>query len=442
MACWLACAAAHAAIAVTGLRGGSSIDLGTVAAAATASYEEVTLTLTNAGAGQYRLTQILSSPLTNERGNALDAAQVLLELSGGALGRLEFSGATPLTPSQTLYTSSAAGQDDILRVIYSLPGSTSAEAGTYTGTFTYRLQSLAGGAGEQLTVAVRVTLAPAAVIDFVPGSARQILMRGLSPGERAHPVAVQLTVNTNAADVIQLEHTVEEPLRDDAGRVLPLSALEQQISTAEGVQQQGALQPQTTLNLNRIPGQPQDVVLAYTAATPQGQSAGVYRGTLAVRLNNAGFSAEPGSGLLRIPVQIEVLPVLSLAVRSPAGGEPQLRFPGLKPGSTSEPQSLLFEIRTNLDQPYEIAQELAGPLTNDEGRQLPVEAFSCTASVASTGMLTAARDAPIAVGRNRIYHSGDASQSTVLVVTYRIWIPSSAAAGSYQGTLTFTLTPS
>jgi hypothetical protein len=366
----------------------------------------------------------------------------MLELSGGQQGRLEFAGALAMSRSGTLYTSGVSGQEDTVRIIYSLSGLAPVQSGTYTGTLLYQLYTLDGGSSDQITVSLRVSVAPMASIDFSERSARGVILRGLIPGERAAPLVIDLAVNSNTSSTVQVEQRVEEPLTDGLGHTLPLTALDQWVSSAGELLRQGSLEPRITLNLNHTAGESRSLALSYLTAVPQGQPAGTYAGVLSVRLNNAGLAAEGAEGFLRIPIQIEVIPVLTLSVRSSGGGEPQLRFTYLKPGDTSDPLPLVLEIQTNLTQPYEIVQELSAPLTNENGRQLPAGAFSCTASVTTTGALTTAQDAPVAVGRSRIYRSGDAGQPTAITVLYRLSIPSDAAAGAYTGTLTFTLIPS
>ncbi|HEX9779765.1 MAG TPA: hypothetical protein VGB20_00965 [bacterium] len=437
-ALWLAApGAAWAAISVNSVRGGRTIDLGTVTSQRGGAYDEVVLGLSVSPASQYRLTQFLSRPLINESGVQLDSSALMLEVSEGRSGTIGFGGAVPAGPSELeLYVSNPSGSADALRIIYSVSGADVPEAGTYQGALTYTLQTQDGASVDAVTMPIRLVMTPEARLEFAPDSPGQIRLSGLEPGEVSESAGLSIEVSSNVSGDIDITQSVDGPLINDEGRELPFSAVEVE-SVAGGARTAQGLLASRMIVLPAGRTSASRVEVTYRVRVPETQPAGVYRGVARFELGGSSAGAA-----LAAPIEIQVLPVMELSVRpAEAGGRLALAFSNLTPGEDSEPQELVLEIRSNLGAPYEIAQEFSQPLTSLEGRQLPEDALTFVAVDVSGAGAPPRQASPVRAGRSSVYRSDDAGAPARLTMRYRIRIPPNAAAGEYQSSLLFTVIP-
>ena len=433
-------ARAAVSLSLSSLRGGSAtIDLGDVDLARRTTHDEVTVQMTSTAAEQYRLAQVISSPLINEQGTTLDPSTVLQELIGGHSGTVPFRGAAPLSTHPIhLFTSNAAGQSDTLTMLDSFSVSTTQlpQAGTYQGALTYTLETVNGSSVDTRTVPMRLEVQPVAMIDFARGSLTQLRCGRVEPGTSSTPQQISVIVASNVPGSVQVTQLVREPWVNEQGQPLPLSAMRMTAVSGGSRLLEGELLPQMILATNSQLLSSSRLDLSYQMIVPDQQTAGLYRGTIWVMLEAGG-----GQQSLQIPVELEVVPVLALSIEQLEGQQVGLSFRSLTPGMTSQPQTLVFRVQTNIGKPYEVFQELASRLISEEGRPLPQEAFVCTArGGGGRAPLMASQPMAVPPGRALLYRSDEAGTPTEFSLSCYVQIPVEAVAGMYQSSLLFTVT--
>lgn len=441
---WWPGRAAEAALtlSVTGLRGGSTIELGELDAGRRATHEEVTIRITNTEAVQYRLHQVLSSRLVNERGAALEPERITMELSGGDSGTVRFRSAAPMSGGTLeLFTSNAGGKAETLTLLLSLSMADPPQAGTYVGALTYTAQTVDGSSVKTATVPIRLLVQPVVSLAYADGSPDRLRFGSLEPGETAEPKRLSLVVNSNLPGSIQLTQLVEASLVNEQGEELPPAGWRVAVSSAGAAVLEGAVEPRMSLLAGEGGVEPiRRIDVSYSLTAPEAQRAGLYRGMLRFTLTGPAGGGGTGPLSLQCPVELEVVPVLALSVQPSAGGSLELAFTRLIPGDTSPPQTLVVEVRTNTGRAYEVVQELAHLLVSDEGRQLPAESFLWVASGADRGRLAAAQVTPLSVGKTSVYQSDEDAAPVQFSISYQVHVPSDAAAGTYRSGLLFTVT--
>jgi len=434
---------AHATVSLSfsSLRGGSAeIDLGDVGPDRGVAHDEVTVQMTSAAAEQYRLTQVVSSPLINERGTMLDPSALVQEVSGGHSGTVRFQGAVPLAPHPIdLFTSNATGSSDTLTILYSVSVSVAQlpQAGTYQGALTYTLETVNGSSVDTRTVPMRLVVQPVALLDVDRGSPAQLRFGRMEPGASSPPRGITVTVVSNLPGSDSVIQFVREPWVNARGELLPLSAVQVTAASGGSPLLDGTLLPQMILvpDSQRLSAGRMD--LSYRMTIPAQQPAGVYRGTMWIARGSGG-----GRQGLQLPVEVEVASVLALSIERADRSPVELTFRHLTPGMTSSPQTLTFQIQTNVGTRYEVFQELASLLTTPEGRQLPEGALVCTGSGADRGQLSALQPMAVVPGRQLLYQSDAAGTPAEFSLSCSVRIPADAAAGFYQSRLLFTVTSS
>lgn len=431
-------------MAFSALRGGSlTIDLGELDESHRTTHDEVTIEISNTASVQYQLLQVLSSPLVNERGATLDASSVVIEMQESPSGTVRFRGASPMPAGTTeLFISDANGQRETLQLLYGLVSAALPQAGTYVGAIAYTLQTVDGSSVKISTVPIRLTVQPIVSLSVAPGSDDRLRFPGLEPGQVVPPQRLVVLIARNTAEPIQVTQSVEEPLVNERGDALPLSALSVSAASEGVAVPETAVTPRMTMLASEAAsGASRRLELSYHVTVPPDQRAGVYRGLL--RLALVGGSAAAGGAVgLALPIEMEVLQVLSLSVGQAAGESLALQFQRLERGEASDPQTLQFEIRANTGKPYGVFQELSHILVTDEGRQLGEGSFTCAGAGASgPGTSQLAAEQPVPLGKSLIFQSDPSGSPTTFSVVYRVSIPKYAAAGVYRSSLVFIITP-
>jgi hypothetical protein len=338
-----------------------------------------------------------------------------------------------------IFLSNASGQSDTLRVLYSVPEAEPIAAGTYSGAITYTLQTIDQSAVDTKTVPIRLHVRPIASLSVAPDSSERLAFGRLEPGQASRPVRLGLLSRENTGTSVEVMQIVDGSILNERGDVLPFEAI--QVSGQSGGT---ALAPGTLDERQRVWAAAPETVgtqrieLSYIVTVPDDQPAGLYRGALHFDLAASGLG---GSTLgLHVPIELEVLPVLSLSVEPEAGASLSLHFARLAPGQASDAHTLRVEVRSNVGQAYEVYQELAHQLISDDGRQLPLDTLLCSTSGDASGRLMMAQDTPVPVGKSSLYQSDEAGRPSEFAIRCRVQIPPDAAAGVYRSSLLVTVT--
>jgi hypothetical protein len=316
------------------------------------------------------------------------------------------------------------------------------QAGTYTGALTFTVQAADGSDVDTQTLPVRLLVYPTASISPPPGFPGRLAFGAVEPGQGSDAQTLSLLVKASTGGPLQLVQRLEEPLTDEQGHELPLSALLHS-AAGPGAEAIGEhpVEPVSRLWSREESAEPlgQRVDLAYRVIVPESQAAGSYRGLVRLEFEGpAGSSREPGS--LDLPLELEVLPVLSLTVEAEAGKPAELVFRELTPGAASKSEALLVNIRTNTGRPYEVHQELLSRLSSDEGRQLPEASIRCALALADGEALAATPMTPLTALSSVVYRSDEQGRPARLSIAYQLEIPVDASAGVYRSRLIFTVT--
>ncbi len=433
----LSSVAAAPSLNASGLRGGSSIDLGQLGADRPAT-EQVALQMTNDVAKQYRLVQSVPGPIVNERGTALRPDALVMEITGGNSGTVRVRGVFPVQAATTeLFVSNPQGQSDQLTLLYSVPPTVSPEAGTYRGSITYTLELADGSASRTLTMPLQLRVSSVVGLQVAANSSPRVDFGSLEPGRRSQPKSVSFAVTLNAPGPVRVMQSLEAPLTNERGQTIGFDHVHM---VTDGSQADRPVEPQMTLlSIDQPLGTQQPVQVTYTLDVPEGQQAGVYHTVATIALSGAVIAG--GGGVVQVPLEVAVPSVLSMTVAPSAGQALALNFAHLVPGQTSPAQTLTVAIQSNIGQPYEVVQELARQLISDDGRQLPADALRFAGTGALVGVLAAPQLTSVPVGRSVVYRSDALGSQTSFSVAYQVQIPPDAAAGTYRSSLLYTVTP-
>lgn len=429
-------AAASVALRTEVIRGGLDLDFGTLIPGQPARTEELEVTLTSTGAGQYRMYQELAGGgITNERGERMPEGAVVMQITKGTTGRRGFDGTAAVKDRpQELFVSDAGGTSDVVRLAYAIQPVPGLAAGSYQGVLRLTVESLDTREIATETIRVRAGIGAVFRLERRGGASERIDLGDVAPGERSAEQSLELAVVANTRGPVQLLQELAQPLATPQGAALPADALLTAVATRQG---RGAwhparLTPDTLLTDE--PGALRELRVSYVADVPAAQPAGRYQGTLRLQLLQPGT---PTIEQLLLPLEARVREIFLLSVRPESGGD-ALQFD--RAGFDPVERRMIVEIRTNLGRPYEVSAGLDHALTLASGEVLPPEALTWSATPPQRGRVLIAPETPAAIGYRPLYQSDAAGSPDAFVLSWRLRIPPEAKSGHYAGQLRFTIT--
>jgi len=434
---------------VTGLRGGSLADLGSLGPHRQTTHEELTITANPGAALQYRITQTLTRQLINERGARLDPQWIILELTGNTSGTLRIQGPARLSSMPTdLFVSSVTGKAERLTLLasVSLPSAPSGtirdapQAGTYTGSLSYVMHSITGSVVRTQTMQVRLRVEPIITLTLAEGFPSRISFGTLVPDRLSEPRTIRVQLVSNLPGTVQLEHVLDDPMRNQRGDEFPVSAIELSSTFTGGERTSRPMTQRMTLSpsVGNV-STPSQLELVYRTVVPEHQAAGMYRGTIALSLSG---TTSLNRDRLRIPMELTVPQILSLTIQSPDGGQPELNFGSPVLGRPSELKALVILVKTNSGRPYQLMHSLSRPFVGKKGQALPSDALQCAPALRLDGSLQAPLS-PVPVSSRGLIYRSDLHGTPLdkLFMVCQVTVPQDTLADTYRTRYQLTLTP-
>lgn len=144
-----------------------------------------------------------------------------------------------------------------------------------------------------------------------------------------------------------------------------------------------------------------------------------------------------------LTVHINVEPVFVVEVAPRAGGSDILEFGTLKKihseDAQTEPVQVDVTVISNLGVPYEVAQTVTGPLTNESGEFLNLENFMVQTESAIKGSGRYLAPSPVASQPQVLFESNGAGESDRFTANYTLQVPAGQMGGDYQTNIVYTI---
>ncbi len=417
--------------------------------------EEVTVAVTTDEGQPYRITQTSHQPLTNERGDVIPQGAFIVFSPSSPLGNLRVEQETAIYMGQTnLYTSNGSGESDSFLLVFNVRVPENLPGGVYQTRLTYMLEPTNAGTALSTRVVhldVRVELRSTFKIDIRRSGGGTGL--DLSRIDRNRPVAkgaLSVRIDANLGSRYRITQELAEPLTSQTGFVISPN-----VFIFEGV---GASRGELAVSGQaRTVSESQEVVytnqegsgdafelrysvLPESAATSAGESAkplraGIYTGTLLFRVESSSSLAPTET--FRVPVRLEIEPVLYLEVK--ADGGTGLSFGRFRPDDLRE-RTVTLDARSNLGVPYQVSQILSRRLVNEKGQPLPEEIFTYFADEPQGGKVGSTTPTPVREGEDVVYTSDAKGTTESVKLHYSLIIPKDTSAGSYNSDIKYSIT--
>ena len=434
---------AAASLSITPLEGGNSLRFGRITSGDTIS-KQVRIRVTSDLGVKYQVEQRLLAPLGNDRGELLNAeAFNFYTLRGSNLTGSLYQD-TPYkvdTFRRVLYVSSAAGTGDSFSVIYSINPSKINISGNFFGRILFTFTPLGAG-GTQREVILNVY--------FETEKNFQVSLKTSSQSSRALRLSsdkdqlkgyLRISAEGSLGQKYEIKQTVQEPFKNEKGEVIPLELVKIFASS-----NQGRIYASSPIPLARKPllvygsqarGQGDEIIVNFSADTKDfgNLPSGRFRALVLYNVESSGSLLER----LPVDVTLEIKPIFDIEVISESRGG--LYFRNLKPDSGSIEKEIIIRIKTNLNRPYSVVQNLNTPLANQKGNTIPLQFFRLREekSKDNPGNIIFSQYTPLNLGDTRVFASNSTGDSSEFKIIYSLEVPRDMIGGDYFTGLNYSL---
>jgi len=426
-------------LSVSPLSGGTTLRFGRVSSGSTTN-REVRVRVTNTGGAQYQVFHRVIDQFVNEENAPLaaDAMSTYTLIGSNALGTLYAPSPERLGfTDQLLYSSGQSGDSDSFTVVYALEGGRLSASGNYLGRIQFFARPVGGP--SQDSAILNVTIEASGEFKFtIEGSEARDAVRLSPKNGQAQEGFVQIDFKENLGNTITVYQEAEAFPQDELFNELAAGVV---LFAAAG-SSSAELQPQTLTPVMRKRTQ------VYTSKESKDsfrlnfaldkdklaeQKAGTYQGTLRYIIDDGGREE---AHLVRLTVEVE--PVFLIEVDLPPQG---LTFERLLPDSPPIVRQLEVEVRSNLGKPYIIMQNVASPLTNGQGTELPQQYFTYKGELAGrpAGKLAATDFVQVPGGETSLFISDNQGSPSRFNISYRLRPFPAMVPGDYTTSIRYSL---
>ncbi len=428
-------------------RGGQSIHFDSTREGDLLKNEEVTLSVDTDEAVQYRITQTLFQPLTNEYGQTIPQDAFFVFSPSNPIGNLRTKLESPVSMGQfPIYTSGSAGESDEFVLVYNVRLPEGQQGGVYRAQITFTAEPVTATAGINpsiTTLDVRVEVDAQFRLDVVNSRGTRTLDLGKITKERSSGTEVlNFDIQSSPGARFRLAGEMSTSLTSQQGQSLAEGAL---MVAAGSPANSGTLQVPaaaiplasslTPIYISENGGS--DRFQLVFAVTPEAsQKAGIYSGALTLRLDSQ--SPFVPSQVINIPVQFEIESIFSLETKIDEGFS--LNFGSFRSGKEKEERRVILTVRSNLGEPYQVSQIVPRKMMNEQGAALEDDNFQFSASTTETGVSLAQAAAPVQTGEHLIFTSDKSGTPENIILNYTLSIPPDSKAGNYTSEIKYSIT--
>ncbi|MBD3264719.1 MAG: hypothetical protein GF375_06425 [Candidatus Omnitrophica bacterium] len=430
-------------LSVVPRRGGNSIYFGRVSSGETVN-REVKIRVNSTSGVKYQIRQRLLEPMVNEKGVRIDREALKFYTLRGSNSSGALYQDMPLvldTMERVLYVSSPVGDSDSFYTVYVIEGSKIKRSGNFFGRILYTLVPLEGGASErEVIVNIQAQVSREFEVSVTTSSRNPRLLK-LSSGEKEKEGFIKVTLEGGIGRRYRLIQSLQEPLRNQQGEILPEDILKFRVSVSAGQSSYPSYTSMTArpseVYLSDNEGSGGDIVIGFVIDESRlGEiPSGDFKGRLFYTIEAEGQPVE--SFFVDLLLQIE--PVFDIEVVSNFGSS--IYFRNVKPLSPPPNKEVLIRVKSNLHKPYSVVQRLERPLTSEKGDKIPFRFFKVKGLIeeGNSGNIAFNQFTPVKQGNTVVFSSDSKGSPSEFRVLYSLQVPQDTREGDYFTNLSYSL---
>lgn len=405
--------------------------------------KEVTVEITSDITKQYRLVQSLIEPLSTREGSRIpqNSFTVYGVRASNKYGTLNIEQETPVgLGRQVIYTSNQNGTSDSFTLVYVLNASGNIEPGSYSARLSFTLEPIDSSQSPSiaiLNVYAEIEIESSIEIRSITGG-KNITLRAYTPDNAAS--AVIFNIKGGFGKQFRISQLVsEQPVSAD-GSLLGwerISFIGKEAQKGTVINEPTNLSArQQVIYTSSLGGGADSFVIEYNLGDLAKEKTGRYR----TQIKYIYESMVSGQARLidTLGLEIENPRIFDLTVTPETGG--LIQFREVKPLQPPKIQEVVFQISTNIGKKYQVTQNMASLLTNQEGITIPKEYFTLRQeSLETKGTLKYPEKTNLREGQIVLFISDQQGSADKFKVIYELSLPRDVHSGDYSTIFTYSV---
>lgn len=411
-------------------------------------YKGLNLEVSSNVATRYEVIQKILIPLENRDnpGTFIEDNFVVRGIRGINKGTLHIPpNDIRVRSEEILYTSNTVGDADNFTLVYGLVNIEDISPGHYYGKIAFTLQPIGSARSidiKYLDVYVTKGEEARAIprIEIITSTgAKTITLNSQKEGLQTFDVIVK--INSSFKNLFSIVQSLVKPLESLEGNRLGERAVNFVVQGAKTGTAASLVMPlsiqQETLYTSGPSGQADEsFIITYSLGDLSKEQAGRYSSLIQYFLEETGKMRIPLEKLM-LEVENERLFELVVNLQDEKG---LIEFRNLKPQEGPKKNEVIIEVKTNINQRYQVNQNLYSELTDKEGNIIPKEYFSLrTESLDTKGTLKFPDKQPVQKGETVLFISDNNGSPDKFKVIYELTCPADLKAGDYSTRVRYSL---
>lgn len=441
--------------------GGFDLRFGNIVPTDFKTVKEMLLTVNSDIGTQYRIMQRVVAPLRSSDGAEIDKEQFRMYplVNSNSKGTLLFRDETPVSDFDTIfYTSNATGDNDSMRLVYTITPRDGQIPGSYYGRIAIILSPVESNQDQVvITFNVYVQLSGSGVptVEVSAGSGSKRLFLSSKAMQRkedvlsAEPLSILFKIVSPAGGTYRIYQVLENSaLTSSEGKDFDLTkilfsvvggqkgrvAKEENLKTATGsllVYESDAI------------GSPDDFEIILKPSNDfKIQTAGQYRGKLNYVIEMDRTVGNKSNEVESFEFVVEIVPLFDIYAFSGEKEGVFLNFGEVSYKTGPKTSDVDIYVESNMGRPYQVVQKVSSVFINKAGDKIPAEDFTVTVSDPDVrdedqGKLFLSQ--PAKEGDTVIYSSSSSGEGKHFKVTYRLVMRPDTRGGSYSTQIGYSL---
>ena len=407
--------------------------------------KELVIDITNDTGKQYRLTQVLADPLTNDQGISMPQQSLVVYARQGSnkYGTLSVQTDTPVFFGRyILYTSNQNGLSDSFILVYSLLVPANQEPGYYRGRLQFILEPVSSTQESKLVVInIAAQIEAQSRFEVVTSSKDGVIRLDASnPDKKSSDVGITMTGGLGKQ--FRITQLIPDSLVSSEGDEFKAESVkfigrEAKEGEVINVEQSLSLKP-VTVYTSGARGQADSFVLTYSLGDLTGLKAGTYIGNIKYQLEGEGLAA--GGLIETLRLEIDNPRIFDISITPELGG--RIEFRDLKPMQPPKTYEVAIKVNSNTGRRYQVSQMVTSGLMNKEGYEMPQDYFTCRTDAleGTKGSVKLSQKTGIKKQMDTtLFVSDKQGSSDTFKAVYELTPPPDVRSGDYSTTLVYSL---
>ena len=432
-------AVSAASLSVTPLDGGNTINFGRVNTSIVLD-KEVKIRVNGFEGSQYQVYQRIVQPLANEKGQRYNRSALVtkgLDASNTS-GTLYLTVYEPLKEhDQLIYTSDSAGNSDSFRMLYSIQNLNNSNAGIFNAQILYIVRSVGNNQRRDTVLNVYMEVAEQFDVSARASDGKNLIK--LNSEHSEDDEFVKIIYEGFSGDSLKINQEVITVPMNVEGKEFNLDALEFYVISKKG----GQSYYHSLTKVKRVvtdiykSDSSNDEVTVYfklKESELSKQASGHYHGKLRYSIGEVGKNLK----IIDIDLDIDIASIFKLEVEYPPEG---MAFSKILPDMPPQEKAVIVHIKTNLERPYVVTQNIRMALQNEKGEAIEKDYFLIKQEkIGETGgTVTYVDYTPVSVNDSTLYVSDKQGSPAEFSVKYQLKPYQTMKAGDYQTVIIYSL---